>query len=334
MTSKVHLDSIEDAVAALRQGEIIIVVDDEDRENEGDFVVASEKVDAAAINFLSKHGRGLICLPATRERLEELGLHPMVARNSAPLGTSFTVSVDAAAGITTGISAHDRAKTVRLFVDPRTTPADLARPGHIFPLEAKKGGVLQRAGHTEAAVDLCRLAGLYPAGVLCEILDDDGSMARLPKLRRLADEFNLILVAIADLIAYRRLHEKLVRREVEVEFPTRFGLFRLVAYSTSVDSALHLALVMGDIQPGVPALVRVHSECMTGDLFHSLRCDCGDQLEAAARGHRRARKWRAPVHAPGRARHRPAEQAESLSPPGRRERYRRGQSCVLASRRT
>ncbi len=281
MTIRGDLDSIDDALAALRAGAIIIVVDDEDRENEGDFVMAAEKVDAAGINFLSKHGRGLICLPATRDRLDQLGLHPMVARNSASLGTSFTVSVDAAAGITTGISAYDRAKTVRLFVEPHTIPSDLARPGHVFPLEAKPGGVLQRAGHTEAAVDLCRLAGLHPAAVLCEILDDDGSMARLPRLKQIAARFGLKLISIADLIAYRRVHEKLVQREVDVELPTRFGPFRLVAYSTSVDAALHLALVMGEIAGGEPTLVRVHSECMTGDLFHSLRCDCGDQLEAA-----------------------------------------------------
>ncbi|MBE3071455.1 MAG: bifunctional 3,4-dihydroxy-2-butanone-4-phosphate synthase/GTP cyclohydrolase II [Acidobacteria bacterium] len=275
------LDSIDDALSALRSGAIIVVVDDEERENEGDFVMAAEKVTPGAINFLSKHGRGLICLPATRERLQQLDLHPMVARNTASLGTSFTVSVDAAHGITTGISAHDRARTVSVFVDPRSVPVDLARPGHIFPLEARPGGVLQRAGHTEAVVDLCRVAGLYPAGVLCEILDDDGSMARLPRLRQLADQFGLRLVSIADLITYRRRHEKLVRREVEVDLPTRFGPFRLIAYSTSVDDAAHLALVKGEVPGDRPVLVRVHSECMTGDLFHSERCDCGEQMEAA-----------------------------------------------------
>ncbi len=275
------LDPIDDALAALRAGEILVVVDDEDRENEGDFVMAAEKVTAEAINFLSKHGRGLICLAADRERLRELELPPMVARNTAPLGTSFTVSVDAAAGVSTGISAHDRARTVSVFADPKATPADLVRPGHVFPLEARPGGVLQRAGHTEAVVDLCRIAGLYPAGVLCEILDDDGSMARVPQLRQLADQFGLKLISIADLIAYRRRHERLIRREVEVDFPTRFGSFRLVAYSTSVDSAVHLALVRGAVPPDQPVLVRVHSECLTGDLFHSQRCDCGEQMEAA-----------------------------------------------------
>ena len=281
MRTHIDLDSIDDALSALRSGAIIVVVDDEERENEGDFVMAAEKVTPEAINFLSKHGRGLICLPATRERLQQLDLHPMVARNTASLGTSFTVSVDAAHGITTGISAHDRARTVSVFVDPRSVPVDLARPGHIFPLEARPGGVLQRAGHTEAVVDLCRVAGLYPAGVLCEILDDDGSMARLPRLRQLADQFGLRLVSIADLITYRRRHEKLVRREVEVDLPTRFGPFRLIAYSTSVDDAAHLALVKGEVPGDRPVLVRVHSECMTGDLFHSERCDCGEQMEAA-----------------------------------------------------
>lgn len=281
MTDEPGFDTIEDAVTALRRGETVIVVDDRDRENEGDFVLAAEHVTAEAINFITKHGRGLLCVAATRERVAALELQPMVARNTAPLGTSFTVSVDAARDVTTGISAQDRARTVRVFVDPATRPADLVRPGHVFPLEAQPGGVLQRAGHTEAVVDLCRIAGLAPAGVLCEIMDEDGSMARLPRLRVLADQFGLRLVCIADLIAYRRRHEILVRRETEVQLPTRWGDFRLVAYSTSVDESLHLALVRGALAPDVPTLVRVHSECLTGDLFHSLRCDCGEQLEAA-----------------------------------------------------
>ncbi|MHB8078253.1 MAG: bifunctional 3,4-dihydroxy-2-butanone-4-phosphate synthase/GTP cyclohydrolase II [Candidatus Krumholzibacteriia bacterium] len=281
MSDEPEFDTIEAAVAALRRGETVIVVDDRDRENEGDFVLAAEHVTAEAVNFITKHGRGLLCLAATRERMAELELQPMVARNTAPLGTSFTVSVDAARDVTTGISAPDRARTVRVFVDPATRPADLVRPGHVFPLEAQPGGVLQRAGHTEAVVDLCRIAGLAPAGVLCEIMDEDGSMARLPRLRELADRFGLRLVCIADLIAYRRRHEILVRRETEVSLPTRWGDFRLVAYSTSVDELLHLALVLGEIAPETPTLVRVHSECLTGDLFHSLRCDCGEQLEAA-----------------------------------------------------
>jgi len=283
MTEDVKLDSIEEAIASLKKGEIIIVVDDEDRENEGDFVLAADKVTPEAVNFIAKFGRGLICLAATRQRIEELDIQPMVARNTASLGTSFTVSVDAAHGTTTGISAHDRAHTIKVFIDPETRPQDLARPGHVFPLEAQPGGVLQRAGHTEAAVDLCRIGEMYPAGILCEIMDEDGSMARLPKLRQLADEHRLRLISIADLIAYRRGHEKLVQREAEVEMPTRYGLFRMIAYTTSVDSATHIALVKGDLAPDREAMVRVHSECMTGDLFHSLRCDCGEQMEAALR---------------------------------------------------
>ena len=281
MADPIRIDSIEDGLAALARGEVIIVVDDEDRENEGDFVMAAEKVTPEAINFLATFGRGLVCLAATRDRMRELELQPMVAENTASHGTSFTVSVDAAAGIATGISAADRARTVRVFIDPTTAPRDLARPGHVFPLAAQPGGVLQRAGHTEAVVDLCRLAGLYPAGVLCEIMDDDGSMARLPRLRQVADRFGLALVTIADLIEYRRRHEQLVHREAEIPLPTRFGQFRLFAYSTSVDEAVHLALVKGQPSPDDTVLVRVHSECMTGDLFHSLRCDCGEQMEAA-----------------------------------------------------
>ena len=281
MHEHIHLDSISDALAGLRRGAAIVVVDDEDRENEGDFVIAAEKVTPEAVNFLSKHGRGLVCLAATPDRMRALDLRPMVAENTAPLGTSFTVSVDAASGVTTGISAHDRARTVQVFIDPSSRPGDLARPGHVFPLEAKPGGVLQRAGHTEAVVDLCRLAGLHPAGLLCEIMDEDGSMARLPRLRKIADAFGLVMVSIADLIAYRRRHERLIRREIEVALPTRYGPFRLVAYSTTVDQALHLALVKGAIERTASVLVRVHSECMTGDVFHSLRCDCGEQMEAA-----------------------------------------------------
>jgi 3,4-dihydroxy 2-butanone 4-phosphate synthase / GTP cyclohydrolase II len=281
MADQVRLDTIPEALEALRRGEPVIVVDDEDRENEGDFIVAAEKTTSETINFLSKRGRGLICLAATRDRLRALDLVPMVADNTARLGTSFTASIDAAAGISTGISAHDRAHTVRVFLDPASTPRDLARPGHVFPLAAQPGGVLRRTGHTEAAVDLSRLAGFSPAGILCEIMDEDGSMARLPRLRAVADELGLVLVSIADLIAYRRRHERLVHRESEVDLPTRSGSFRLVAYSTTVDDALHLALVRGPIDDATPTLVRVHSECLTGDVFHSLRCDCGEQMEAA-----------------------------------------------------
>lgn len=281
MTDSIRLDSIDAALDSLRRGGIVIVVDDEARENEGDFVMAAEHVTPEAVNFLSRHGRGLICLSATRERLRALDLQPMVADNSASMGTAFTVSVDAASGITTGISAHDRARTVQVFIDPATRPADLARPGHLFPLEARPGGVLQRAGHTEAVVDLCRIAGLYPAGILCEILDEDGSMARGPRLREMADEFGLLMVSIADLIAYRRLHERLITRAAEVDLPTRYGQFRMVAYTTTVDDTVNVALVKGRVDGPEPVLVRVHSECMTGDVFHSLRCDCGEQMEAA-----------------------------------------------------
>jgi 3,4-dihydroxy 2-butanone 4-phosphate synthase/GTP cyclohydrolase II len=281
MADGIRLDSIDTALERLRRGEVVIVVDDEDRENEGDFVMAAEKVTPEAINFLSKQGRGLVCFSTTGERLLALDLRPMVERNTASLGTRFTVSVDAASGIGSGISAFDRARTVQVLIDPAAKPADLARPGHVFPLEAQRGGVLQRSGHTEAVVDLCRLAGLYPAGILCEIMDDDGSMARLPRLREIADTFGLALVSIADLIAYRRRHEMLVHRESEVDLPTRYGRFRLIAYSTSVDASIHLALVKGQPRADEPTLVRVHSECLTGDVFHSLRCDCGEQMEGA-----------------------------------------------------
>jgi len=281
MSERADINTIDEALAALKRGEIIIVVDDEDRENEGDFIVAAEKVTPQVVNFIAKQGRGLICLSATGERLRELDIEPMVARNTASLGTAFTVSIDAAHGVTTGISAADRSRTVEVFIDPATKPRDLARPGHIFPLEAMPGGVLKRAGHTEAVVDLCEAAGLYPAGLLCEIMDDDGDMARLPRLREMAAEFDLKLVTIADLIHWRRGNERLVTREAEVPLPTDVGEFQLVAYSTSVDGATHVALVKGDITPEDSTLVRVHSECMTGDLFHSMRCDCGQQMEAA-----------------------------------------------------
>jgi 3,4-dihydroxy 2-butanone 4-phosphate synthase / GTP cyclohydrolase II len=281
MNDGIRLDSIDAALDALRAGRTIIVVDDEARENEGDFVVAAEKVTPEAVNFISRHGRGLICLAATRERLRALDLQPMVADNSASLGTAFTVSIDAARGITTGISAYDRARTVAVFLDPASGPGDLARPGHLFPLEARPGGVLQRAGHTEAVVDLCRTAGLAPAGLLCEILDEDGSMARGARLRAIADRFGLLLISIADLIAHRRLHEKLVTRAAEAELPTRHGSFRVIAYTTTIDDTVNVALVKGPIGGDEPTLVRVHSECLTGDAFHSLRCDCGDQMEAA-----------------------------------------------------
>lgn len=283
MESKENMqfDSIDDAIQSIRNGDIIIVIDDEDRENEGDFIMAASMVTPDKINFMAKYGRGLICVPMTQERLEQLDLHPMVGENTAHLGTAFTVSVDAKQNTTTGISAFDRAETIRAMVDPSTAPSDLARPGHIFPLKAQPGGVLRRAGHTEAVVDLARLAGLYPAGILCEIMDEDGSMARVPRLMEIAKKFNLKIITIKDLIAYRHLKEKLVELISTTELPTRFGHFKLYLYESKINVYHHLALVKGEIDPEKPTLVRVHSQCLTGDLFHSLRCDCGDQLEVA-----------------------------------------------------
>jgi 3,4-dihydroxy 2-butanone 4-phosphate synthase/GTP cyclohydrolase II len=272
------ISSIKEAIKDYKNGKILIVVDDEDRENEGDFVAAAENVTPEIINFMAKHGRGLICVSLTGERLDVLDVHPMVRDNTSKLGTSFTVSVDAVNGTTTGISAHDRAQTIKVLMDPESKPEDLARPGHIFPLRAEEGGVLSRAGHTEAVVDLARLAGLEPAGILCEIMDDDGSMARLPKLEKIANHFNLKIMTIRDLIAYRNEHDKLVRRVVTTKFPTAYGEFILHLYESDIDEHHHLALVKGKFKPEDPVLVRVHSECLTGDVFGSMRCDCGDQL--------------------------------------------------------
>jgi len=275
-------DTIEEAIEDIRQGKMVIVVDDEDRENEGDFILAAEKVTPEAINFMAKYGRGLICVAMTPERLDELGLGPMVIDNTARMGTPFTVSVDAKHNTTTGSSAHDRATTIKALIDPRTKPQDLARPGHVFPLRAMEGGVLRRAGHTEAVVDLARLAGLYPAGVLCEILDEDGSMARVPRLIEMAKEFGLKIVTIADLIQYRRQREVLVRRLVKTRLPSRYGNFDLYLYESTITGNHHIALVKGDpANAKQPPLVRVHSQCLTGDIFGSLRCDCGEQLAKA-----------------------------------------------------
>ncbi|MDZ7270804.1 MAG: bifunctional 3,4-dihydroxy-2-butanone-4-phosphate synthase/GTP cyclohydrolase II [candidate division KSB1 bacterium] len=274
-------DSVESAIEAYRRGDILIVVDDEDRENEGDFVMAAEKVTPEKINFLAKYGRGLICVAMTGERLDELDLQPMVTDNTAHLGTMFTVSVDARRNTTTGISAQDRAETVRALIDPATKPRDLARPGHIFPLRAQPGGVLSRAGHTEAAVDLARLAGLYPAGVLCEIMDEDGTMARVPRLRKLAKRFGLKMITVRDLIEYRSRTEVLVKKVVTTSFPTKYGRFVLHLYESAIDEHHHLAVVKGEVNTEEPVLVRVHSQCLTGDVFGSLRCDCGEQLEKA-----------------------------------------------------
>lgn len=273
------LNSIDEAIRDIKEGRIIIVVDDEDRENEGDLIMAAEKVTPEAVNFMAKEGRGLICMAMTEEDLQRLDINPMVANNTAKMQTAFTVSVDAAEGITTGISAFDRAKTVQVLIDPQSKPEDLARPGHIFPLTAQKGGVLKRAGHTEAVVELARLAGLKPAGILCEIMDEDGSMARLPKLRKFADKHNLKIVSIKDLIEYRCKSDKLVHREVEATLPTEFGEFRIIVYTNDVDPFHHVAIVKGDVDGKDNVMVRVHSECFTGDIFHSLKCDCGNQLE-------------------------------------------------------
>ncbi|MEA3311419.1 MAG: bifunctional 3,4-dihydroxy-2-butanone-4-phosphate synthase/GTP cyclohydrolase II [candidate division WOR-3 bacterium] len=273
--------SIEDAVEDIRQGKLIVVVDDEDRENEGDFIAAASKATPEMINFILKHGRGLLCAPITRERAEELQLPPMVERNTEKHGTAFTVSVDYKHGTTTGISAFDRAKTIQALVDPSTRPDDLARPGHIFPLVAKRGGVLRRAGHTEAAVDLARLAGLKPAGLLCEIMDADGSMARLPRLQEIAKELSLKIITIKDLIAYRQRREKLVKRLFSTPLPTRYGEFNLIVYEAIMEENHHLALIKGDVEGRKNVLVRVHSQCLTGDVFGSGRCDCGDQLHQA-----------------------------------------------------
>ena len=280
---EIELSTIEEAIDAYRRGEILIVVDDEDRENEGDFITAGELITPEKVNFLAKHGRGMICVPITGERAEELNFDMMVGKNTALHGTAFTVSVDYTKGTTTGISAYDRAATIRGICDPWSKPEDFARPGHIFPLRAAKGGVLKRAGHTEAVVDMARLSGLFPAGVLCEIMDDDGSMARLPRLMEIAEKFNLRLITIQDLIEYRQMKEKLVERTAEVKFPTKYGDFTLIHYITKLSDAEHIALVKGDVSSGEPVMVRVHSECLTGDVFGSFRCDCGDQLHKAMR---------------------------------------------------
>ncbi len=277
----IEFNTIEEVLDDIRAGKMVIITDDADRENEGDLLMAAEKVTPEAVNFMAMHGRGLICAPITAGRAEQLGLQRMVVENRESQKTDFTVSVDAAQGITTGISAADRAATLRILADPHATPADLAQPGHIFPLKAKGGGVLQRAGHTEAAVDLARLAGLEAAGVICEILHDDGSMARLPELLKFREKHGLKIATIADLISYRRKEERLIEREQEIDMPTDYGDFRLHLYRAVVDGSHHLALVKGEINPEEPVLVRVHSECLTGDVFGSRRCDCGPQLHTA-----------------------------------------------------
>jgi len=278
------LASIPEAIEDIKAGKFIILVDDESRENEGDLAIAAEKITPEAINFMAKHGRGLICLPIIGQRLDELGIPLMVTNNTSRFSTAFTVSVEAKDKVTTGISAFDRAQTIKTLLDPNTKAGDLVQPGHVFPIRAREGGVLVRAGHTEAIVDLARLGGLYPAGVICEIMDEDGNMAHLPQLEAMASKFNLKIVTIADLITYRLRHEKLVHRVTEAKLPTIYGEFTAVAYKSAVDTAEHIALVKGDISRwnrDEPVLVRVHSECLTGDVFGSLRCDCGVQVEMA-----------------------------------------------------
>ena len=276
------LNRIEDAIEDIRNGKMVIVVDDEDRENEGDFVTAAHNVTPEIINFMSKQGRGLICAPLVEERCQELNLQPMVVDNTSLHETAFTVSIDLLGhGCTTGISAHDRSKTIKALINPKTKPEELGRPGHIFPLKAKSGGVLRRAGHTEAAIDLARLAGFEPAGVLVEIISEDGSMARLPELMEIAQKFDLRIISIKDLIEYRLRTETLIEEEVRVNMPTKYGMFELIAFKQLNTGEIHMALKRGNWEKDEPVLVRVHSSCMTGDILGSLRCDCGDQLHKA-----------------------------------------------------
>ena len=273
--------SISEAIEDIKAGKFIIIVDDESRENEGDLAIAAEKVTPEAINFMAKYGRGLICLPIIGQRLDDLGIPLMVTNNTSQYSTAFTVSIEAKNQVTTGISAFDRAQTIKTVLDPDAMAEDLVQPGHIFTIRAREGGVLVRAGHTEAIVDLARLAGCYPSGVICEIMDEDGTMARVPQLEAMASKFELKIVTITDLIAYRLRHEKLVKRVTEARLPTKYGEFTAVAYKSFVDAAEHVALVKGEISNDEPVLVRVHSECLTGDVFGSFRCDCGAQIEMA-----------------------------------------------------
>jgi len=273
--------TIDEALADIRTGKMVIVVDDADRENEGDFIMAAEKATPESLNFMVTHGRGIVCMPMTQQRLDELRIPLMVSKNNESHGTAFAVSIDVQGRTTTGTSAFDRAATVRSIADPDLRPEDIRMPGHVFPLMAQQGGVLKRAGHTEATVDLARLAGLYPAGVLCEVLHPDGSMARLPELMRVAEEHHLKVILIADLIEHRRHREHLVLRTAEAQIPTEHGEFTAYTYESSVDGMVHVALVLGDVGDGQKILVRVHSECLTGDVFGSMRCDCGDQLHGA-----------------------------------------------------
>jgi 3,4-dihydroxy 2-butanone 4-phosphate synthase / GTP cyclohydrolase II len=275
------LSPINEVIEDLKAGKFIIIVDDENRENEGDLGIAAEKVTPELVNFMATNARGLICMPIIGKRLDELQIPPMVQENTSKFTTAFAVSVEAKNKTTSGISAFDRSVTVKAIIDPKTRPEDIARPGHMFPLRAREGGVLVRAGHTEAIVDMAKMAGLYPAGVICEILNEDGTMARLPQLEKIADRHNIKIVSIADLITYRRRSERLVQKVAEAKFPTKYGDFTILAYKSTVDTDEHVALVMGDLSDTKPVLVRVHSECVTGDVFGSLRCDCGEQVQMA-----------------------------------------------------
>jgi 3,4-dihydroxy 2-butanone 4-phosphate synthase/GTP cyclohydrolase II len=283
MTTTMPFATIDEAIEEIRNGRFVVVVDDPDRENEGDLVIAAQFATPAAVNFMATHARGLICLCLTDDRCEQLGLRPMTDRNEAPLGTAFTVSVEAREGVTTGISAADRARTIQVAIDPGSEPHDLVTPGHVFPLRAKDGGVLRRSGQTEASVDLARLAGLIPAGVVCEIMNEDGTMARVSDLVPYCELHGLKMVTVADLIEYRRRNERLVERDVAVRLPTEYAEFTAVAFRETLTGKHHVALVLGDVDGAEDVLVRVHSECLTGDVFHSLRCDCGDQLDTALR---------------------------------------------------
>lgn len=277
----IHINKIQEAIEDIKKGKMIILVDDEDRENEGDLMIAAEKATAEAINFMTKHGRGLICLSLTPERVDELKLQMMVNNNESRFGTAFTVSIEARYGVTTGISAHDRATTILTAINPKAKPLDLVSPGHVFPLKAKDGGVLVRSGQTEGSVDIARLAGLYPAGVICEIMNDDGTMARVPQLMEFSKRFGIKVITIKDLIEYRMKRESLVRRVAETKLPTDYGEFKIIAFENTINDFIHIALVKGEIMPDKDILVRVHSQCLTGDVFGSHRCDCGEQLHNA-----------------------------------------------------
>ena len=338
---KAPFSTIEEAIEDIRQGKMVVVCDDENRENEGDLTMAAQFVTPEAINFMAKEGRGLICLALTPERCDELGLDLMAAKNESAFETAFTVSIEARTGVSTGISAADRARTIQVAIDPKTSPRELVQPGHVFPLKAKAGGVLERVGQTEAGVDLARLAGLIPASVICEIMNDDGSMARVPDLEQYCERHGLKMITVADLVAYRRRHEKLVERVVATKLPTGFGDFVAVGYRSLVDNKHHVALVKGDVDGVEDVLVRVHSECLTGDVFHSLRCDCGEQLESALSMIEREGSRRAALPQPGGPRDRAAEQAARVQAPGGGPRHRRrepapgpaGRSARLRNRR-